>query len=92
MKRLIIPTLLMLAACNNTPLPETRESALSKGQNAYYIITTNYNGERRATGVFIDPRTGCEYWQEDSQPRNDSNGQQVCIPIDATPRLVQGTR
>ena len=92
MKRLIVLSLLVLAACEEVILPETREQALAMGQSAYFIETTNYNGARQVTGVFIDPRTGCEYWQDDSQPRNDAAGQQVCIPIDDTPRLVQGNR
>lgn len=90
MKRLILIPFLMLVACDMPPRPATREEALSKGQNVYFITTTNYTGAQHSTGIFIDPMTGCEYWRDDSQPRNDSNGQQVCIPIDDAPRLVQG--
>lgn len=67
-----------LAACQN-PYPESRAAAEAAGQSQYAVRYNTPNGQVIRI-VFIDPTTGCEYWDDDQLPRNGADGKQVCAP------------
>ncbi len=84
---LLLTAALGLAACSD-PYLESREAAETAGQSLYAIRYNDTYGQQIRL-VFIDPTTGCEYWDDDQLPKNGPDGKQVCLPTTlSTPRAT----